>query len=131
MASPEENKEVVRSFIEYMLNRSPKDPEGAARTYLGSTYSQHSIGAPDGVDGFVKFFTETFERTPGMWTEIKDLVAENDKVAVFHHVRSSPEDKLGMLVFDLFRLDSGRIVEHWDVIMPIPGDVPASPPASD
>jgi predicted SnoaL-like aldol condensation-catalyzing enzyme len=35
------------------------------------------------------------------------------------HVRRKPEDR-GYAVVDMFRLENGKVVEHWDVVQTIP-----------
>ena len=31
-------------------------------------------------------------------------------------------DDLGLAVVDIFRVEDGRIIEHWDVIQPVPAE---------
>jgi predicted SnoaL-like aldol condensation-catalyzing enzyme len=50
----------------------------------------------------------------------KHLLADGDLVAVHTHV-ATPQGDLATV--DLFRVDGGLIVEHWDVVQPIPDDV--------
>jgi predicted SnoaL-like aldol condensation-catalyzing enzyme len=40
-------------------------------------------------------------------------------VILHSHWRRSPGDR-GDAVVDFFRVQDGRVVEHWDVIQPIP-----------
>ncbi len=49
------------------------------------------------------------------------ILADGDLVAVHWHSSTTPENEsTGQAGFDLFRLDNGTIVEHWDVIQPVP-----------
>jgi predicted SnoaL-like aldol condensation-catalyzing enzyme len=57
----------------------------------------------------------------GATISAKHLLADGDLVAVHSHVATAQGD---FAVVDLFRVDDGRIVEHWDVIQPIPDEVP-------
>lgn len=52
-------------------------------------------------------------------TEIKHIVSENDLVMIHNILKKSPEEK-GHAAVDIFRLQNGKIVEHWDVIQRIP-----------
>jgi predicted SnoaL-like aldol condensation-catalyzing enzyme len=50
----------------------------------------------------------------------KHVLADGDLVAVHTHV-ATPQGDLATV--DLFRLDAGKIVEHWDVVQPVPEQV--------
>jgi predicted SnoaL-like aldol condensation-catalyzing enzyme len=50
----------------------------------------------------------------------KHLLADGDMVAVHTHV-ATPQGDLATV--DLFRVDDGKIVEHWDVVQPVPDKV--------
>jgi predicted SnoaL-like aldol condensation-catalyzing enzyme len=51
--------------------------------------------------------------------EIKRVIAEGDLVAVHNHVTQNPKD-LGRAVVDIFRVQDGKVVEHWDVVQSVP-----------
>lgn len=46
-------------------------------------------------------------------------MADGDYVTLHVHFKSSPSEK-GEAIVDIFRLEKGKIVEHWDVIQSIP-----------
>ena len=46
-------------------------------------------------------------------------VAEGDLVVTHSLLKTSPEGR-GTAVADFFRLEEGKVVEHWDVLQPIP-----------
>lgn len=48
------------------------------------------------------------------------LLADGDLVAVHTHVVSAEGD---LATVDLFRVDGGLIVEHWDVVQPVPEEL--------
>jgi predicted SnoaL-like aldol condensation-catalyzing enzyme len=51
--------------------------------------------------------------------DIKRTVVEDDLVALHSLLKTSPEDR-GTAAADFFRLENGKVVEHWDVLQPIP-----------
>lgn len=114
------NVRAVVAFYETLLNA--KDIEGA-RQYVGSRYRQHSPLAADGFEGLREFLLPMFERHPQMRCEIKRVFADGDFVILHVHARLGREDK-GAAVVDIFRLESGKIVEHWDVLQQIPDSTP-------
>ncbi len=60
------------------------------------------------------------ERAADMRTStIARTLADGDLVMVHRRVTRA-SDPRGQAIIDLFRLRDGRIVEHWDVVQPIP-----------
>ena len=113
----ENNKRLVREYYEMAFN--DRKPEEAVATYLGSYYRQHNPQAGDGPEpfiGFVKYYTQTF---PDLHMEIKRMIAEGDLVVVHNHHTRYAGDR-GVAVVDIFRLEDGKIVEHWDVLQDVP-----------
>ena len=112
----EANKELVLAFYRKMIGE--KDPEGA-RAYMGEPYRQHSPYAKDGFEGVAEF-ARMFKRDfPQHHYEVKRVIAEGDYVVLHLHGKSGPNPH-GEAVVDLFRVKNGKVVEHWDVIQPLP-----------
>ena len=112
----EENKKTVRALYEAALNK--KDFDEASK-YLGSKYIQHNPNAadgPDGLKGFIGFLKDKF---PNNRSEIKRIFADGDYVIVHVHAVREPGTR-GNAIIDIFKLENGKVVEHWDVIQPIP-----------
>jgi len=51
--------------------------------------------------------------------DIKRAVAEGDMIVTHSLLKTSPEDQ-GTAAADFFRLEDGKVVEHWDVLQPVP-----------
>jgi len=115
-AKLEANKKVVLDFYEKGLNK--KDAE-AAIALMGSRYVQHNPVAADGPEGFRKFIAFLKEKFPQSKSEIKRVFAEGDYVILHVHAVREPGTR-GNAIIDIFKLENGKIVEHWDVIQPIP-----------
>ena len=115
-AQMEANKKIVAAFYDAALNQKDFD---AASKYLGPRYTQHNPGAadgPEGLKGFVNFLKEKF---PNNRSEIKRMFADGDYVIVHVHAVREPGTR-GNAIVDIFKLENGKVVEHWDVVQPIP-----------
>ncbi|MFY2994649.1 nuclear transport factor 2 family protein [Achromobacter xylosoxidans] len=118
-ASPEQeaaNKAAVLAFYEKGLNQ--KDADAALR-YLGDRYVQHNPNAADGPEGFRKFVAFLRDKHPQSRSEIKRVFTDGDYVILHVHAVREPGTR-GNAIIDIFRLEKGRIVEHWDAVQPIP-----------
>jgi len=56
---------------------------------------------------------------PQVSVAIKRVIAEGDLVVTHGLINRAPEDR-GIAAVDIFRLHDGKIVEHWDVLQPLP-----------
>jgi len=119
-ADLEANKKTVLEFYEAGLNK--KDFEMASK-YFGPKYIQHNPGAPDGTEGFRSFINFLKEKFPNSHSEIKKVFADGDFVILHVHSVREPGTR-GRAIVDIFRLENGKIVEHWDVAQDIPEKMP-------
>jgi predicted SnoaL-like aldol condensation-catalyzing enzyme len=112
----EENKKNVQKFYNFLINK--KDFKSASK-YIGRQYIQHNpliADGPGGLEAFVKFLKKKY---PDAKSEIKRIFAEGDYVILHVHSIRIPDTR-GRAIFELFRLEKGKIVEHWDTIQEIP-----------
>lgn len=116
-APPQSNKEIVTAFFRMMFQ--DREIDEAVRLYVSPDYVQHNPYMRDGVGPMVDFFPPYFDQHPQAIVEIKRVIAEGDLVVIHNQWRDSPEDR-GQAVVDIFRVDQGKIVEHWDVSQEIP-----------
>ena len=118
-------REIVLAFYEAALNQ--KDVE-KAKLYLGDTYIQHNPHVPDGPEGLFRFIRFRRDRYPQARNEVKRVIADADLVALHVHSVVIPGTP-GRQIVDMFRVEDGKVVEHWDVIQEIP--VALFPPIND
>ena len=115
----EANKTLVENFVKDVLRDGKAD---VLTKYISTeTYLQHNSGIADGLDGLgaaLKYFAE------------KGLALQYDKIHMVlgegNFVLTVSEGKFGtgdhVAYYDLFRVDNGKIVEHWDIIETIPAE---------
>jgi len=73
----------------------------------------------DGIEGFRSFLQDLKKQFPRLRSDVKRVFADGDFVMIHVHAKRQPED-LGLAIVDIFRLEQGKIVEHWDVRQPVP-----------
>ena len=112
----EENKKIVLDFYDKAINQ--KDFEAASK-HLGNRYIQHNPGAADGAEGLKAFIGFLREKFPNSRSEIKRSFVDGDYVILHVHAVREPGTR-GNAIVDIFKLEDGKIVEHWDVVQPIP-----------
>ena len=79
--------------------------------FWSPNYIQHNPSVPNGsavLKGWLSSLGPDFKYEPGM------VVAEGDYVMM--HGRYSGMGPKPMVAVDIFRLEDGKIVEHWDVL---------------
>jgi predicted SnoaL-like aldol condensation-catalyzing enzyme len=113
----ERNKRTAAAFYDLAFNQ--KRPKEAVRRYAGPVYIQHNPLFADGTDAFIAAVTAFTEQNPQLHVDIRTVIAEGDRVLTHSLITLSPDDR-GTVAADIFRLDRGRIVEHWDVVQPFP-----------
>lgn len=115
----EANKKTAKEFIEKVLLNHEMDK---VATYINPTnYVQHNPAVADGLDGFgaaMKYFAEN-----GLvmeYTKLHKVLGQGNFVLTMSEGKFGKGDLTAF--YDLFRLENGQIVEHWDVIAPIPAE---------
>lgn len=110
---------VAVAFLDMVFNQKKVDE--AFGTYVGNTYVQHNPGVPDGVEGGRNGLKGLLGKLPQIRYDFKRVVVEGEMVVVHSHVRlSDNESDRGEAVVDIYRVQDGKLVEHWDVIQAVP-----------
>ncbi len=125
MEDARSTRDVVLAFYQAALNEKDVDK---AKQYLGDTYIQHNPRVPDGPEGLFRFIQFRRARYPAALNEVKRVIADGDLVALHVHSVVIPGTP-GRQIVDIFRVEDGKVVEHWDVIQEIP--VELFPPIND
>ena len=97
-------KEDVRDLLK-SIETGERGPIGSIDP---SRYTQHNLGAADGLAGFGALM----QQVPKGSARVKTVRVFQDEDFVFAHTDYNFfGPKIG---FDIFRFDDGKIVEHWD-----------------
>jgi predicted SnoaL-like aldol condensation-catalyzing enzyme len=121
MGTIEENKAVVERFFTEVAHSHDGDLTGLDE-FVAEDYVQHNPNAGQGREGLREFFRyiltlpEDQRITPNGSLTV-NVIAEGDLV-VRQDLRTN-----GMLI-DVFRVEDGMLVEHWDAFRPLPGEPP-------
>jgi predicted SnoaL-like aldol condensation-catalyzing enzyme len=88
-------------------------------TLLREDFVEHSPGNPSGRDAFVEFIANSPIAKAEL--DLHKVIADDDHV-VMHYRMTMPDDERGHAVVDIWRFEGDQIVEHWDVVQPVPED---------
>jgi predicted SnoaL-like aldol condensation-catalyzing enzyme len=112
------NKRLVYDFWREVFEAGHLD---LADKYLAETYIQHNPNVPTGRAAFIAFFGRFVKPQaiqPRITGPLVNIVAERDMVVLsFVSEKPDPKDpstKVASTWFDMFRIENGRIAEHWD-----------------
>lgn len=105
------NTEIVIKFYEEVFNAwdvSKLDE------YMRDDYIQHNPTVENGKEGFIRFTERFFAGKPHM--EIcKIFENDNNEVCVFFKCTMTVNGGVNK-VADIYRLEDGKLAEHWDVV---------------
>ena len=109
----EENKQLIRDLIRDVL--IGEKPENIDNYISSEQYIQHNTEVLDGLEHFKPLVLA--EDRPLIYQEVVLLVGQGDFVATL--CKASWEDQ-PLAQDDIFRLEAGKVVEHWDNAEPVP-----------
>ncbi|MEU4102391.1 nuclear transport factor 2 family protein [Streptomyces tanashiensis] len=116
MSELERNKKVVVDYYQKLVGGNPQK---AIAEHLGPGYVQHNPYMQDSPVASIAFVKQLLGEYPGPRLDIKRVIAEGDMVVTHSHLTLEPGTP-GRALADFFRLENGKIVEHWDVIQDVP-----------
>ena len=122
MSSLEKNKKLVETLCKTVFQ---KHDFSQLDEIMRDDYIQHNPDTPQGKAGFKEFFEGIFRGLPDFSYTVKRIIAEGDIVMMYstttgthdHEWLGNPPtgNKLSFDVVDIFRIEDGKIAEHWDV----------------
>lgn len=119
LQATESNKTVVEAFVKDVLMGA--NPEKITDYVSTETYLQHNSAVADGLDGLgaaLEYFAQN--GLVMQYDTLHKVLGEGNFVLTMSEGKFGQGDHVAY--YDLFRLDNGLIVEHWDVIQAIPAE---------
>ena len=114
----EANRQLVLGAYEHVLK--PLD-SSRVDDFFAPGYVQHNPMARTGANGLKDFLDWARAQSPDAEHRVKRVFADGDHVIAHVHVIINPGER-GNAVVDIFRIEDGRIAEHWDVAQVVPAD---------
>jgi predicted SnoaL-like aldol condensation-catalyzing enzyme len=114
---------VARQFLQVLLVEA--DLSRAYRDYAIPDFVEHNPDIGNGYAAKMAYFAARQAQTPlfplpARWANVIDhVIVDADLFAVHRHVFTQPGDR-GRVFVDIWRVADDKIVEHWDVIQPVP-----------
>jgi predicted ester cyclase len=122
MLTEENNKELVRRLYEEVISRKVLDTKNWTGAHAFSQYTSSS--RPSSLKTFNRFFTGVSFAFPDFNLTIDSIIAKGDRVMVRYRIRGTQNaefmgiapanEPMTITGIDVFRIENGRIVEHWD-----------------
>ncbi len=112
----EQNRQIVHAFADIFYRQ--KNVRKAFIDYVSENYIQHNPNILDGREAAIEMLEPKFSN-PEAHFDIKRIIVDGD-LAVIHLHGKMNKTHLGGAVADIFKLENGKIVEHWDVLQPVP-----------
>jgi len=110
------NRAVIEDFATLFYER--RDVRAAFEKHVAPDYIQHNPGIADGREAAIEALGPMFSRK-GARFEVKRILVDGDLAAIHLFGQGDPATR-GAAVADFYRLENGKIVEHWDVLQPMP-----------
>ena len=126
-ADLETNKKLYRNCLETIVNQ--RQPAAAERCFT-ENFIEHNPNLPQGLAGRKQFVANLLAGFSDYHGEIQEMVAEGDRLVV-RTLWTGTQDgpflgrpasgaKLKFTTADFFRIENGKLAEHWDVVDSLP-----------
>jgi predicted SnoaL-like aldol condensation-catalyzing enzyme len=106
----EENKQIIGNFFQDVFERH--DIAAADKYFPENPGHLKQLS-------FKQFLSEFFQRIPDIHTTVDHIVAEDDRAMLMMTGTATDSQKGKQVTLksaDLYRIENGKIVEHWDVV---------------
>ncbi len=120
-AQETENARLLVSFVQQLMN--DHDFDSVRKNFGNPDYRQHNRAIPDGMDALLEYVRAFTKRFPDYAYDVKHIHVDGDSVIFHSHVtinaRHRGNEKKGLNIIDIWKIENGNIVEHWDSLQPM------------
>ena len=109
------NKAAAAALFEALVNGTEDDVAAVVQATFEPDYRNHGVGVADGIAGLF----EAFAREQWVYTKTHKILGEGNFVLAISEGTAKGAPRA---FYDLLRFEDGRVVEHWDIIVPIPSE---------
>lgn len=113
-------REVVEGFEKMGIDE--RKPQEAILTYFSPDVIDHDPNVKGDRQSIIDYLNKRDWSTGVPKRTIRNIVVEGELAVVHHHIVRKPGEK-GIAAVDIFRVKDGKVVEHWDVLQPVPENI--------
>ena len=124
LAKTAANREIITDFVNLLYGQ--RQPRIAFEKYVHEDYVQHNPIIADGRENALKWLEPVFSK-PDAEIQVRRVLVDGDFATIQIIGRMSAEDP-GSAVMNIFRLENGIIIEHWDVTQAMPAQTASGRP---
>ncbi|MEM9777459.1 MAG: nuclear transport factor 2 family protein [Chloroflexota bacterium] len=117
------NGEFVLEFVQSIMN--DHDFDLVMEKYSDGPYKQHNRSMFDGLGGVVGTLKDFSDRYPDFAYDVKHMLVDGNYVTIHSHATLRKGDRgndtKGLNIMDTWKVQDGKLVEHWDAVQPLEG----------
>ena len=119
------NAEAALTFVQQIMNDHNFD--AIRDRFKGKNYKQHNRNIADGIEGVIKTMSNLVKNAPEFSYDVKYVFVDGAHVIVHSHATLKAahrgDDSKGMNIIDIWKVEDGELVEHWDAVQGISMDM--------
>lgn len=114
------NKQIATEFLKTLCANKVQE---AYDKFTSKDFIHHNQWFKGDRESLLNGMKEAHSQFPNTTIDIKFVLEEGDLVATHSLVKHEP-DHAGVVVVHMSRIKNGKIVEFWDVVMPVETESP-------